>query len=82
MATQGGMSRGEQPIYGQMLTKHDRNAQIHVEQIQERHFLRIKKAKAKNISKGLGWVWGGISTGHLPLRGGKVSEDSREGDQN
>jgi hypothetical protein len=33
---------------------------IHVEDMQEHHFLRIKKANAKNISKGLGWRWGAL----------------------
>ena len=45
MPTQGGMSREDQILtkYDQILTKYDKNDQIHVEQIQERHFLGIKK---------------------------------------
>ena len=38
--------------YNNILTKYDKNDQIHVEQIQECHFLRIKKNNAKNIAAG------------------------------
>ena len=41
-----------------ILTKYDKNDQIHVEKIQERHFLEIKKSNAKNHT-GLGW-WGAL----------------------
>ena len=44
MPTQGGMSREDQVLtkYEQILTQNDKNDQIHVEKIQERHFLGIK----------------------------------------
>ena len=49
MPTQGGMSRENQIFtkyslnVDQILTKYDKNDQIHVEIFQERHFLGIKK---------------------------------------
>ena len=51
-------------IFYQILTKSDqiftiyvKNREIHVENVQEHHFLEIKKTNAKNHT-GLGW--GGI----------------------
>ena len=43
--------------YDQMLIKYDQSNQIHVEIVQERHFLEITNPNAKNHT-GLGW--GGI----------------------
>ena len=40
--------------YNKMLTEYEENNQMHVEQIQEHHFLRIKTNKAKNIAVGGG----------------------------
>ena len=39
------------------MTKYDKNDKIHVENLQERHFLEIKKSNAKNHT-GLGWGGG------------------------
>ena len=50
---QGGMSRGEKTIHDPILMKYDKNEQMHVEQIQERHFLETNKSNAKNHT-GLG----------------------------
>ena len=37
-----------------MLIKYDENDKIHVENVQERHFLEIKKINVKNHT-GFGW---------------------------
>ena len=55
------MSRGEQTIYDQILTEYDKNEQILVEKIKERHFLEMKKSNAKNhtgLGSGGGGHWG------------------------
>ena len=50
---------GKQTTYNQILTEYDKNEQMHVEQIQARHVLEIKKSNAKNHTW-LGWWrhWG------------------------
>ena len=60
MPTQGGMSRENQILtkYDKILTKYDKNDQIHVEKIQEHHFLEIKKQR-KTTGEG-DWVKGGL----------------------
>lgn len=64
----------EEAGWDQILAKNHKFDEIHVDLFRERHFIRIKKANAKKISKGLRWGWEGISTGHLPLRGGGYRE--------
>ena len=52
-------------IYDQTLTKYDKHDQIHVENVQERHFPEMKKSNAKNHT-GLGWR-GDIGVLLIPL---------------
>ena len=41
-------------IHDQLLTKYDKHDHIHVENVQERHFLEIKKSNVKHHT-GFGW---------------------------
>ena len=67
------MSREDQilTICDQISTKYDKIDQIHVENVQERNFLEIKKTNAKNHT-GLGWGEGdwGIGGGGVGYKGG------------
>ena len=53
------MGRGEQTIFDQILTKYNKNEQIHVESIQECQLLKMRNYNSKNHT-GLGTVgsWG------------------------
>jgi hypothetical protein len=55
--------------YNNTFTKYDTNDQRHVENFQERDFLRIKTNNAKNIA-GWGGGWG-LGGGALGYRGGE-----------
>jgi hypothetical protein len=47
--------------YDKIWAKYAKNNKMHVENFQERHFLKEKSpcGNANNIAKGLGW-WGGV----------------------
>jgi hypothetical protein len=51
------MSRAEQIIYDQTLTKYNKHDKRHVEKIKERHFLEVKNPTPKNPQD---WGGGGI----------------------
>ena len=63
--------------YDQILMKYDQNNKIHVENIQERHFLEIKKSNAKKYTGfGLWGDWGiGGGIGDIGYRGGGIYEN-------
>ena len=52
-----GCGSGLRTLFG--ISKHHPKSRS-VNKFLERYFLRIKKNNAKNISKGLGWVCGGV----------------------